>query len=100
MNMNNLGHDFPDFKKMVIYDDLRLTIQTVMGGDGISFVSKALVKDLLEENKLVEHHVEGFCHYRHRTVVINKKSKDDEVMRDFLESIFSVFGVTGTKEAA
>jgi len=93
LNLAAMGQEIGDFRKMVIYDDLRLTIQTVADGGGISFVSRNLVQRQLQDGLLMEHHVEGFCHFRYRTIAISKKRAENAMLQDFLGSLFAVFEV-------
>ncbi|RII27625.1 MAG: LysR family transcriptional regulator [Geobacter sp.] len=88
-NMVSIGRTIHDFVKVLIYDDLRLTVQSVMGGEGVSFVSRSLVKDQLLGGQLREHRVDGFCHNRLRTVAINRKRALDPTLKMFVECIFA-----------
>lgn len=88
-NMASFGRTLQDFAKMLIYDDLRFTVQSVVGGGGISFVSRSLVREQLQQGELREHRVEGFCHNRLRTVAINRKRAQDPTLRTFVECIFA-----------
>lgn len=88
-NMVSIGRTIHDFAKMLIYDDLRLTVQSVVGGEGISFVSRSLVKEQLHSGQLRAHHVDGFCHNRLRTVAINRKRAQDATLKTFVECIFA-----------
>jgi DNA-binding transcriptional LysR family regulator len=91
LNLTMLGRSLAEFDRMVIYDDLRLTIQTVLAGGGIAFVSRSLVQDHLDAGRLMEHRVDGFCHHRQRTVAVNRKKKDEPIIKDFLDSLFNSF---------
>jgi len=91
LNMTAIGRSLKDFKRMIIYDDLRLTIDTVIGGGGIAFVSRSLVKKQLEEGSLLEHRLPGFTHNRFRTVALNKKRTPDKVLQNFMDCIFTTF---------
>jgi len=90
-NLQRCGKTFADFNGMIIYDDLHITIQTVLAGRGIAFVSRSLVSDLLRKGELVGHTVAGFEFSRSRTVLVNGRRSDEPVIRDFLTSIFAVF---------
>ncbi len=82
--------DFTDFKSVVVSDDLRFTIQSVLAGDGIAYLSKALVADYLESGELVGLRVDGFEHRRGRSVVMLPQKSDSELLNELLESIFTV----------
>lgn len=87
-NLLKCGGDFTSFKSLVVSDDLRLTIQTVLAGGGISFVSRALVATQLNDGSLKACHVSGFDHFRSRTVVLPHNRQDDPVLQSFLNCLF------------
>ncbi len=89
-NLTAQSCDFTDFKSVVVSDDLRFTIQSVLAGDGIAYLSKGLVADYLESGQLVGLRVEGFEHRRGRSVVMLPQKSDAELLNELLESIFEV----------
>lgn len=91
LNLDALGRELEDFKSMVIYDDLRLTVETVLSGGGISFMSTSLIHRHLRSGTLLEHRVAGFCHSRFRTVALGRVKRNDALVEDFLECISSEF---------
>jgi DNA-binding transcriptional LysR family regulator len=90
-NLASVGQDFSHFKGVIVSDDLRLTIQTVMAGSGISFLSRSLVRSQLLTGELVASHVRGFDHLRCRSVVLAPGGSTNEVASWFLDSLFAVF---------
>ncbi|HMB14795.1 MAG TPA: LysR family transcriptional regulator [Pelovirga sp.] len=84
------GISLDDFSGVVISDDLRLTCQTVLAGQGVSFLSRSLVNEFLESGELVCHYVEGFPHRRRRSVVMEKGRIDDPLLLNFSRYIFQV----------
>lgn len=90
-NLQRYGKTIADFSGVIIYDDLHITIQTVLAGRGIAFVSRSLVSDLLRKGELAGHTVPGFDYIRSRTVLVNGRRSAEPVIRDFLASIFAVF---------
>jgi DNA-binding transcriptional LysR family regulator len=90
-NLQKAGLSLHDFQSMVVLDDLRLTIQTVILGGSVAFVSRSLVEAQLEAGLLCEHKIEDFCHLRHRTVLINRNRGVPELIESFLESLNRVF---------
>lgn len=90
LNLRNQGFGFGDFAGVVVSDDLRLTLQSVLAGDGIAYMSRALVGNYLESGQLVGLHVEGFEHRRGRSVVMLPRRGDDALLKEFLESLFEV----------
>lgn len=89
-NLRSLGFDFSDFAGVVVSDDLRLTLQSVLAGDGIAYMSRALVGSYLESGQLVGLYVDGFEHRRGRSVVMLPHRKEDALLKELLESVFEV----------
>lgn len=90
-NLKKFGKNFDDFSGMIVHDDLHLTIETVLAGTGIAFVSKHLVQELVAGGELLSHTVEGFNVKRSRTVLVNSRRKDEPLIKQLLESIYTVF---------
>jgi DNA-binding transcriptional LysR family regulator len=84
------GCDFDDFEGVVVSDDLRFTIQSVLAGNGITYVSQCLVSDHLASGDLVGLRVDGFEQHRGRSVVMLAQRNEDVLLKELLESIFEV----------
>jgi DNA-binding transcriptional LysR family regulator len=91
MNLAAFGREIGDFRSTVIYDDLRITIQTIMDGGGIAFVSGKLVSKLAAGGMVHEHRVDGFRHTRMRTVVMKANGHMARLQQSFLDSILASF---------
>ena len=89
-NLSACGFGFNDFEGVVVSDDLRFTIQSVLSGDGIAYVSQSLVSSYLASGELVGLRVEGFEHSRGRSVVMLPQRSEDALIKELLESIFEV----------
>jgi DNA-binding transcriptional LysR family regulator len=89
-NLQALGVDFGDFDCVVVSDDLRFSIQSVMEGNGIAYVSQALVSSYLASGQLIGLLVDGFEHRRGRSVVMLPNRSDDPLLKELLESLFEV----------
>lgn len=89
-NLKSLGVDFDDFSGLVVSDDLRFTIQSVLAGDGIAYLSRGLVSNYLESGQMVGLRVQGFEHRRGRSVVLLPQKSEDALLKELLESIFEV----------
>jgi DNA-binding transcriptional LysR family regulator len=89
-NLKAHGFDFNDFASVVISDDLRFTIQSVLAGEGIAYVSQALVSNYLESGQMIGLHVDGFERRRGRSVVVLPQKAEDALITELLESIFEV----------
>ena len=89
-NLHRKGYDFGDFEGVLISDDLRLTIESVVAGDGIAFVSRVLVGDHLAAGRLVGCQVDGFEHRRGRSVALLPGRSEDPLVDDLLKCLFQV----------
>ena len=89
-NLKAQGLDFNDFASVVISDDLRFTLQSVLAGEGIAYVSQALVSNYLESGQMIGLHVAGFERRRGRSVVMLPHRGEDALVKEFLESLFEV----------
>jgi len=89
-NLKAHGFDFNDFASVVISDDLRFTIQSVLAGEGIAYVSQALVSSYLESEQMIGLHVDGFERRRGRSVVMLSHKGEDVLIKGLLECIFEV----------
>lgn len=92
-NLAAMGRSLSDFRNVIIYDDLRFTIDTVVGGGGIAFVSKSLVTKQLDEGTLREHRVNGFCYNRSRTLALNKNRPMERILQNFIECVYIPFAL-------
>lgn len=90
-NMERIGRAVSEFKKMIIYDDLHIIIDSVIKGNGIAYISKSLVADKIAEGKLVCQHVEGFIRYKKRTLVLGETAAQRQVVVNFAREILCFF---------
>lgn len=90
-NLARTGNNIESFKGTIIYDDLHLTIQSVLAGRGIAFVSRSLVIEQLQKGDLKEHRVSGFSCFRMRSAVLLKKRADDAFIKSFVDCVFKAF---------
>lgn len=93
LNLMMQGKEIKDFAGVVISDDHRLTIQEVMAGEGVSFISRSLVAEQLERGSLRAHHVEKFCHFRNRTMIIHHRQDSAELLQNLAECVFAAMGL-------
>jgi DNA-binding transcriptional LysR family regulator len=87
-NLRDAGTDLAAFKSLIVSDDLRLTIQNVAAGKGVSFVSRALVSTQLAEGTLRAYQVAGFKHQRSRTVFVPRQRLSDPLLQNFLDCLY------------
>ena len=90
-NLSKFGKNLDDFRGVVVHDDLYLSIQTTLAGQGVAFVSKSLVREHLAKGTLLEHTVEGFTCFRSRSVIHNRRRREDNFIQDFMECVHDVF---------
>lgn len=91
LNLARHGHKIDDFKAVVVVDDLRLALETVLSGGGVSFLSRSLAIRELKAGQLREHSVAGFEQLRRRSVVVKSERMQDPAVLDFLECIKAAF---------
>jgi DNA-binding transcriptional LysR family regulator len=92
-NLRRYGRSIDEFHRMIIYDDLHLTIQAVMEGQGVAFVSRTHVDELIRIGKLCGHMVAGFQYRRSRSALINRHRSEDPLIRDFVTSLYDLFDI-------
>jgi DNA-binding transcriptional LysR family regulator len=89
-NFARKGVDFAAFEGTMISDDLRFTIDAVIAGEGVAFVSRALIGEHLQTGKVVGCRIKGFEHRRGRSVVLLPGRRSDPLIADLLNCIFRV----------
>jgi DNA-binding transcriptional LysR family regulator len=90
-NLTEAKYSLDDFASMVTSDDLRLTIKTVAAGSGVSFLSRSLAQEYLDEGTLNANHVNGMTHQRRRTMVVNVRREEDEILHQLMRCVLRVF---------
>lgn len=91
LNLAGQGCKVSDFKRSIILDDLRLTLETVIGGGGVAFISRSLAETELKSGLLREHYVPAFEHMRRRTAVIKSERVHDPTIIRFMDCIHRMF---------
>ena len=89
-NLCSLRVDFDRFAGVVVSDDLRFTINSILQGNGVTYVSRSLVSGYLASGHLMGVRAKGFDHHRGRSVVLNRGRSEEGLIKDLLESIFHV----------
>jgi DNA-binding transcriptional LysR family regulator len=89
-NLSSCGCSFDDFEGVIVSDDLRFTLQSVLAGDGIAYVSQALVSNYLASGELFGLRVQGFEHTRGRSVAVLPQRSEEGLLKALLESVFEV----------
>ncbi|PLX96357.1 MAG: LysR family transcriptional regulator [Desulfuromonas sp.] len=91
-SLKEAGSALDAFSSVVVSDDLRLTISSVVAGAGVSFLSRALISEQLMQKQLRLHYVKGFHHSRQRTLLLPKGRMGEPILRQFAECTLSVMG--------
>lgn len=89
-NLAKQGAGFENFEGLVVSDDLHFTINSVLDGGGIAYVSSAIVNSYLKSGRLIGVRVKDFIHTRGRCVAILPYRREDPLLTELLECIFRV----------
>jgi DNA-binding transcriptional LysR family regulator len=90
-NLAACGQEIGDFRGVLISDDLRFTLQAVIAGSGISFVSRILAAAHLANGAILAHQVTGFHQIRSRSIVCHHSKMDDPLLQKFISCVQAVF---------
>lgn len=90
-NLAKEGHKIEDFRRSIVMDDLRLTLESVVNGSAIAYISRSMAVKHLAAGLLRQHYVPGFIHVRQRTAVINKERMHDPIIKEFISCIVATF---------
>lgn len=95
-NLRALGKGLSDFKNFVVVDDLRMIVQGTLNGQGVSFLSREIVKDQINTGLLREHRIRGFQHDRSRTMIVHKGNDESPLtpLGHFIKIIKTHFGLS------
>jgi DNA-binding transcriptional LysR family regulator len=91
-NLEEVGSSLDSFHSLIISDDLRLTIDNVQSGNGVSFISRSLVVDQLATGTLNAYQIPRFRQVRCRSVVLQQHRSEEALLKTFLACIESVCG--------
>ncbi|MDT8441618.1 MAG: LysR family transcriptional regulator [Desulfuromonadales bacterium] len=88
-NLQTLGADVTSFSSLTISDDLHLTIQSVLGGTGVAFLSRSLVCRYLDSGEMLGLRVHGFDHRRGRSLLLPASRQPESPLREsFIDCVF------------
>lgn len=90
-NLADCDKETSDFQGVFISDDLRFTLEAVLAGQGISFVSRSLVAAQLECGSLLAHQVPEFQNTRLRTLLYPGARRTDPLLQKFITCVQAVF---------
>lgn len=86
------GHSLAEFSAIVYFDDLQVIIREVLDGNGITFASTGLVANELRSHSLRAHRIDGFNHFRPRTLVLGRL-EPSPLLLAFIRTIYIAFGM-------
>lgn len=86
-NLNTLGHDSQEFRRLVIYDDLHIIIRALIDGLGIGFLSNELLAPYVASGQLTTFKIDGFTHERRRTLVYNGQHPQKCFASQFIKTL-------------
>lgn len=69
-NLSANGRRLEEFRGIVVFDDLRALVEALLRGDGVAFLSTALVERELTTLRI--HRVRGFEHRRLRSLLVSE----------------------------
>lgn len=88
-NLLKVGRRVEDFRRVVVFDDLHVIVDSLLRGDGVAFISSDLVKAYVDAGRLVEHRVPGFLHERRRTLVYGDSLEEGSPAAAFVEKVLA-----------
>ncbi len=91
LNLDAVNSDVDQFKRMMVLDDFGIIVDEVVAGLGVTFISRSVVADYLEDGRLREHSVAGFERTRQRSIVALSCEMPTSLKRLFMESVMEYF---------
>lgn len=88
-----IRHDIREFRSLIVLDDLHALIQTVLAGDGVSFLSVDLLGEHLAAGRLRAHAIPGFPHHRKRSLVVNQPVEAVGPIPHLIAAVLAHFGL-------
>jgi DNA-binding transcriptional LysR family regulator len=92
-NMRSTGRTVEEFVNTVYFDDCPFILNQVLAGNGIAFVSAAIVRAELEAGVLRAHRIAGFDPFRPRTLVLSPHMDRSTAILAFIETLFAAHGM-------
>jgi LysR family transcriptional regulator, transcriptional activator of the cysJI operon len=84
-NLQAVGRNISDFRRLVVFDDLNQIVQALLKGDGIAFISRDIVREQLDRGELYDYRVSGFTQQRKRTFVTGGRLPPDSLAGQFFQ---------------
>ncbi|WP_417346007.1 multiheme cytochrome-associated LysR family transcriptional regulator [Ferrimonas sp.] len=90
-NLANKKLELEDFSYQVSCGDLHLMVEALLRGEGIGFISAALIRPHLASGDLVAFELDGFDHLCHRSLLASWESQGQPWFRPLVTSIEHAF---------
>jgi DNA-binding transcriptional LysR family regulator len=97
-NLQRLGGNLESFGGTVTCENLQVIMDAVSNGGGISYLSREVVRGLLDDGILRAHYVDGFAHHIKRALAVRKSFRPAARCAVFIDAVFSAFDI-GTPPA-
>lgn len=99
-NLLTAGRRVEDFRRVVEFDDLLVTVEALVRGEGLAFLSRDLVQAHVAAGRLREYTIPGFSHERSRTLVIGRGVSTRAAAAAFVDQVVSRLGPASRPETA
>lgn len=99
-NLKRIGRDLREFRQIIVLDDLHMVVDSVLRGDGASFLSRDILAGHLAAGRLQAHHVPGFQHMRNRALVLARPDGLDGSLGRFVATLLDHFSLPRPAELA
>jgi DNA-binding transcriptional LysR family regulator len=86
-NVERLGRQADEFRRVVVFDDLHVIVDSLVRGEGVAFISSDLIRPHVEAGRLRELRVPGFHHARMRTLIFGDRVPASGPAAVFLEKL-------------
>lgn len=91
-NLLKPGRTYDEFSSVVYFDDVSFILRQVLAGKGITFMPIDFFAEELQGGSLCAHHVHGFNHCVHRTMVLVRQELSAHLL-SFIDKLFESFGM-------
>lgn len=92
--LKGIGLGLQSFKKVIVLDDIHLLINSVLAGQGTAFFPRDLIGEHLGAGRLKAHSIQGFDHFRKRTLLVNQRDGVHGPLAQFVAAVLLHFGLS------
>ncbi|USD36725.1 MULTISPECIES: LysR family transcriptional regulator [Ferrimonas] len=90
-NLSRRGMELESFKFQVSCGDLHVMVDALLSGEGVGFISSALIRPHLRSGALMAFELDGFEHLCHRSLLASWDSQSQPWFRPLVSSIEQAF---------